>query len=312
MKVYNTLSIPCSHSGHIVTVGGFDGVHLGHQSILKEMVRISKVTRIPSLVITFLHPPKFMLEGITPPELLTLPQEKEEILKKFDIDEVVVLKFDETLRETTARDFLEKELIQKIKARWFVLGFNHAFGKGREGTQEFLAKHLPDFGYGLTIVPPVVHNNIPASSSNIRKLLREGDLETASKLLGYPYTVTGEVVAGAGLGKGIGFPTINIDVHPFKVLPSNGVYAVEVFLRDVKYIGAANIGVAPTLQKRSELVLEVHLLNFDHKQTYGEKVKVRFIRRIRPEIRFKSSDELRSQIFRDIETVKIIFERAKD
>ena len=137
-------------------------------------------------------------------------------------------------------------------------------------------------------------------------MLREGNLETATKLLGHSYSVVGDVVPGAGLGKSLGFPTINLKVHPYKILPSNGVYAVEVYLKNLRYIGAANIGVAPTIQKRSKPVLEIHLLNFDHREIHGEKVEVKFVQRIRPEIKFQSIEELRSQINEDIRKVKRI------
>lgn len=309
MKVYRTFAHPCRHEGHITTVGGFDGVHKGHQRILQEMTRLKEELQLPTLVVTFEVPPKFRIEN-RPPELLTTVDEKLELLETAGVDEVVLLAFDDRIRNTPAAEFLEHYLLRELRSRWIVLGYNHRFGKGREGSPAFLAERVETLGFGLTLIPPWTHKGIPASSSNIRRLLKAGQVTDAAALLGRPYTVRGKVVRGRDLGKRLGFPTANLDVPPEKLLPADGVYAVRVRWQNHPYWGAANLGVAPTTGPNQPRRLEVHLLNFDHQSLYNETLEVEFLRFLRHEQRFESLDALKAQIQQDLLAVQEMAERG--
>ncbi len=311
MKVFRDFRHPCHHSGHITTVGGFDGVHIGHQRILQEMAHLKGALGVPTLVVTFEVPPKFIIEERTP-NLLTTVNEKLALLEASGVDEVVLLEFNEALRNTTASEFLERILLEELRSQWIVLGFNHRFGKGREGTPAFLAERVETLGFGLTLIPPLKYKGIPASSSNIRRLLKEGKVEDAAALLGRPYAVSGTVVEGRKAGKLLGFPTANLQVPPEKLLPADGVYAVRVRWQGRSFWGAANLGTAPTFGPDHPRQLEVHILNFNHQSLYGQEIEVEFLRFIRKEQRFESVEALRAQIERDLAAVRDLAKGASD
>ncbi len=300
MRVLSPSELPCTlHRGHVVTIGSFDGLHVAHQALLREMVARSRRMGIPSVVVTFRVPPKYFIRR-EPPRLLTTWEERLPLYRKLRVQEILLLDFDEALMDTPADVFLHQFLVQGLQARWVVIGFNHRFGRNREGGPEFLARYVEPFQFGLTLLPPLKVDGLVVSSSVIRKLVQEGAVDRAARLLGYFYTIHGRVYADRGLGQKTLVPTANIAPPPEKLLPASGVYAVFLRVGRTRYPAVANLGVSPTLQERQQPVLEVHV---PHQQVnlVGRKVAVEFVARLRGEQRFPDVDSLRKQIQKDIE-----------
>lgn len=278
-----------------VTVGGFDGVHVAHQTLLEEMVRIARMDGLRTLVFTFEIPPKalFSNEGL----LLSTPAEKVELLRARGVDYLILARFEE-VKEVSPWAFVEDFLIRRYRARRVILGFNHRFGKDRKGDLRFLVDHLPKWGFILHALPPIRVEGETVSSSLIRRLLLNGQVEQAARLLGRPYEVRGEVIPARGIGRELGFPTANLQVPPRKLLPKVGVYAVRVHAKGRWYRGAANIGL-----REGHKHLEVHILDFSG-ELYGEELRVHFLRWVREERRFPDRAALRAQIARDVARIR--------
>ncbi|MCS7206217.1 MAG: bifunctional riboflavin kinase/FAD synthetase [Leptospiraceae bacterium] len=282
-----------------ITLGVFDGIHIGHQELLKRIQR--KRDSYKRILVTY-HPHPDIVLGKRREkygmELFTY-EEKVSLLQKYDIDVVVVLPFTQELANTTAEIFLEKILVEKLKAKYIVIGYDQCFGKGREGNFEFLKKREEKYGYHVEQLSPVKIDDKIVSSSRIRELLKAGEIRQANLLLGKNFFITGTVVKGFQRGKLIGFPTANLDVPLTKVIPKIGVYIGYCELGGVLYKAMINIGFNPTFNNQL-LSIEAHILNFD-KLIYGEIVKFHFVDRIRDEMKFSSVDELRNQLQKDRE-----------
>ncbi|MCY2960048.1 MAG: bifunctional riboflavin kinase/FAD synthetase [Planctomycetota bacterium] len=305
---------PTAPNGAVVSVGVFDGVHLGHQEILRRNVETARALGARSTVVTFRQHPKSVLLGRAPRTLTSL-EHRLELFRRAGIEHAVALTFDEALRAIPAADFAREFLAGSLHARRLVLGFDSKFGRGREGTPEFLAA----LGLSVDVVGQVVLGGRPVSSTAIREAVELGDLEAAAAMLGRPVAVHGEVVAGDKLGRRIGFPTANLDLH-HELHPPTGVYAVRV--RVVRYgqearigpelSGVANIGFRPTIEgARPETPrIEVHLLDFDG-DLYGEHVELEFVAWLRPEQRFDGLPALQAQIARDVLAARATLERGR-
>ncbi len=301
MKVLQLSDLPLLIESSSVTVGGFDGFHKGHVFILNELINGARRRGEPSILVTFKIPPRIVLTG-EPDSLLMTPEEKIETAKDFGLDYLLLLDFTDELREMGAFEFLHTILIEGLKARRIVLGFNHHFGRNREGDIHFLANHLEEFGFVLTVIPPIKINGRTVSSSLVRQLLREGKVEDARSCLGRPYSIRGRVVKGQGIGERIGYRTANLQVDPLKLIPSDGVYVVKVIVKNGTYGGVMNIGRRPTVdgQRRS---VEVHLIDYNG-ELYGCTLNVEILKRLRGEKKFDDLDSLRRQIEHDIEEAK--------
>jgi len=284
--------------GSIVTIGNFDGVHLGHQKVISTVVSLARAFRIEPLVITFKGHPKFLKMSPEARYLLTTYEEKIFLIKQLGIKHVEVLEFNETLMQMGVEEFLNY-LKKNFNMQHLVMGFNHHFGRNREGTPERVSRLLNNFNFYLTVVPPVFIGEHVISSTLIRDLLKEGRVDKAAKALGRLYAVSGIVSKGRGVAGELGFKTVNITVHGNKLLPRNGVYAVEVLYGEKILKGVAYIGKSPTLGL-GEHRLEVHLINFN-KHIYGENLTVNFVKFIREEKKFASLNDLTQQIRKDIE-----------
>ncbi len=284
----------------ILTIGTFDGVHLGHRKIIRDVVDRAKKTGCESAAITFSVPPRLYFFPSNEPALLTTVTEKKELLKSCGIDKVHVLDFDENLARLSAADFFKKFVIKKCRAQEIIVGYNFGFGHNREGDARFLEKAGAENGIRVKIFPAVVSKSVPISSGRIRDALKEGNLKLANSLLGEPYRVSGKVVHGQHLGSRLGFPTANLDIDKNKIVPL-GVYAVQAGLTGKKiYKGMANVGFRPTVTGSGLKVksVEIHLFNFSG-NLYGKTLRVRFIAKIREERAFPSLDELRGQLKKD-------------
>jgi riboflavin kinase/FMN adenylyltransferase len=287
----------------ILTMGTFDGVHLGHQAIIKEMNNRRGKHQKSTLVTFEPHPQDVIGKKEREIKLLTLLDEKIEILNLTGLDRLIVIPFAREFSLIEPEEFIEKILVSKIGMKEIIIGFNHAFGKNRRGGFELLKDLEDKFGYVVDMIKPVYFNGENISSTRIRSVIKDGNVELASSLLGRNYSLSGIVVKGDGRGKKLGFPTANIDISSQKkLIPSNGVYEVLVFHSKGKYKGAMNIGTRPTFGL-TQKTIEVFILDFD-KNIYGERLKVEFVRRIRDEQKFNSVDELIKQMEKDVGLIK--------
>ncbi|MDX1903747.1 MAG: bifunctional riboflavin kinase/FAD synthetase [Thermonemataceae bacterium] len=281
----------------VLSSGSFDGIHLGHQQILKRLVQIAKENKGQSVIITFFpHPRLFFGQEVS---LLNTLEEKIILLDKIGIDYLLILPFDKELANYTAEEFIQKIYIETTHTKKLVIGYDHHFGKGREGNFTFLAKNITQYPFQIEEIPAKDIDNIAISSTKIRKALLSGDTKTACLYLGRPYSLKGKVIQGDKLGRKLGFPTANLEIaEAYKLIPKEGVYAVEVFWKTNKYEGMLHIGRRPTLQKQNDLRIEVHLLNFEQ-EIYDEYLELHFIDFIRENIKFENLEQLTQQLAED-------------
>lgn len=287
----------------IVTIGNFDGVHIGHQKVLKAVKDRAKKLRLLSVVYTFEpHPLKVVAPHKSPP-LLTILEEKIGLIKASGIDYLILARFTKEFASQHPKKFVEDVLVKQLKAKEVWVGHDYAFGKGRAGTIEHLKGLGKKFGFKVSVIPACKKRGIIISSSKIREYVKDGKIKEAASLLGRYYSVCGKVVKGRNIGKHLGFPTANIEIH-HELIPKDGIYAVRVLLGNAIYKGAANIGFAPTFHIKKRAV-EAHIIGFKG-NIYGRKLKIEFIQRLRGEKTFKDIKELATQIQRDIEKIKKI------
>lgn len=289
--------------GAVVSLGMFDGVHLGHQAILSANVARARALGAAPTVITFRRHPKQLLLGRAPKTLTTL-EHRLDLFARAGIEHAAVLNFDAALRSLTAAEFARQIAVRDLGARYFVLGFDSKFGRDRGGTPEYLRS----LGFEVEVAPKVVIQGRPVSSTAIREAVELGDLPAAAAMLGRPVSVFGRVVHGSNLGHRIGFPTANLNLHQ-ELHPPSGVYACRVHLLGEgtrrPHPGVANIGFRPTVapEPPRRPQVEVHLLDFEG-DLYGRRIELEFVARLRGEKRFAGVDELSAQIARDVEEAR--------
>lgn len=289
-----------------LTIGTYDGVHLGHQKIINALIRESLKRGLNSALAYFPSPPRFFFSGETVNCLITLPEEREKLLRKLRVENITKVPFDSVLAEMSAEKFFNDIILKGHDAAGLCVGRDFAFGKNRRGNAEFLMKHCAAAGIRFKAMSFVTFGGHKVSSSLIRTFLRNGRVEEANKCLGWNYTVSGKVVKGEGIGRRLGFPTANIDAHPAKILPP-GIFAARVRLDKGVFHGVVNVGHRPTVDSLDGcLLLEVHILDFD-RDIYGRKLEVEFIRHLRSERKFKSKEALQRQILQDIRIARKYF-----
>jgi riboflavin kinase / FMN adenylyltransferase len=283
----------------IMTIGNFDGVHLGHQVIFRTLCRRAREIGGTSLVLTFDPHPLKVLAPERCPLLITPTAKKLSIMRGCGLDVIVCLPFTQGLADLTPVAFVEEVLVGTIGIREIYVGYNFAFGKGRQGSIALLQELGQHHGFRVHIVEPIAVKGRVVSSSMIRQWIQEGSVDEAALLLGRLYSITGTVVEGYQKGRELGFPTANVR-PPDELIPGRGVYAVMVDWREQRYEGVANIGFNPTFG-RTQLSVEIHLFDFSQ-QLYGEAVEVSFVKKIRDERAFPSVTDLVKQINQDVET----------
>jgi riboflavin kinase/FMN adenylyltransferase len=287
----------------VATVGTFDGVHLGHWAVLQEIRARAEATGRRSVLVTFDPHPLRIVRPEHAPRLLTTPVEKKEILAESGLDWAVFVTFTEALSRYEPRRFVEEILVGRLGVEELVIGYDHGFGRDREGDPETLELIGRELGFSVDVVPPVAAAGGAVSSTRIRSLLSEGDVAAAGLCLGRPYSVRGIVVRGDGRGRQLGFPTANLQVTGGdKLIPPPGIYAVRGVLRSGTYAGALHLGPRPTF-KGSPPSIELHLIDFD-RDIYGEEVRVDFVRQLRGVEPFTTVDALVRQIRADVETAR--------
>ncbi|MGQ0750854.1 MAG: bifunctional riboflavin kinase/FAD synthetase [Betaproteobacteria bacterium] len=293
-----------------LTIGNFDGVHLGHQAMLAELVGAARERSLPACVLTFEpHPREFFAPDQAPARLTSL-REKVERLSAHDIDRVHVCRFNYELAQVSAREFIERVLVRGLGARWVLVGDDFRFGARRSGNFVTLAQSGPALGFEVKAMESVVLEGERVSSTAVRNALAQGDLARAARLLGRPYSISGRIVRGDGVGRKLGFATANVQMKHNRP-PLTGIFAVEVWgIGDRPLRGAASLGVRPTVKQQGRPVLEVHLLDFDD-LVYGKHVRVDFLHKLRDEEKYADLATLTRQIGIDVEQVRAYFARRR-
>jgi len=285
------------HRGCVVTIGNFDGVHLGHQAVLGQLAEQAQTIGLPTTVVTFEPQPQEFFAPSMAAARLTRFREKFQALKRYSVDRVLCLRFDEQFASMSAEAFIEQVLVQGLDVKYLVVGDDFQFGKGRQGTFELLCEAGNKLGFPVVNMHTFNIEGERVSSTRVRNALEQGDLVLAEQLLGRPYRMCGRVAHGDKRGRTIGFPTANIHLHR-KTSPVQGVYAVEMFgVKGEPVAGVANVGNRPTVDGTRSL-LEVHLFDFNE-EIYGKYVHVNFVHKIRNEMKFDSFELLKEQIKKD-------------
>ena len=310
MKVYTNLESFRHVKRPVITTGTFDGVHLGHRKIIRRLQEIAGTTGGETVIFTFFpHPRLVLFPDDTRLRLLNTQKEKIELLEKAGIDHLILFPFTKDFSRMTAVEYVRDILVNQLHIHRLVIGYDHHFGRNREGSIENLRELGPVYDFEVEEIPAEEVNDVQVSSTKIRAALGEGDIATATRYLGYEYMLSGKVVSGKQLGRSIGFPTANIQAgDPLKLIPADGVYAVKVKIKSVYYNGMLNIGKKPTVNSNSvsDKTIEVHIFDFQG-ELYNETITVEFAGKIREEEKFADLSLLRSQLEKDkMEAINIL------
>lgn len=298
MKVYHNLQSYSSSSKTIVTLGTFDGVHIGHRVILEKLKTQANINSLESLVLTFFPHPRMVLQQNSEIKLLNTIAEKIQLLESINIDNLIIHPFDIEFSRLTAEEFVKDILVDKLNTAKIIIGYDHRFGRNRTATIEDLIEFGKLYNFEVEQILAKELDEVTISSTKIRKALENGNISLANEFLGYNYFISGKIISGKKIGRTIDFPTANIKIEEnYKLIPKNGVYIVSSEINKVTVFGMMNIGNNPTVDGNSESI-EVHFLNFNQ-DLYNEKLKISFITRIRDEEKFNSIEELKNQLKKD-------------
>ncbi len=291
-------NIPAGQRCAVVTIGNFDGIHLGHQLIFRRLSEEARREKCPAVVITFEPHPKMILHPERRPfYLITSPEEKIRLLADLDMDTLILIPFTLEYARTTAEEFVRGVLWEKLHIRKIIIGHDYTFGRGKEGNESFLTAFGERLGFAVEVMNAVQVGGMTVSSTRIREAILAGEVGVAATLLGRPYNLSGRVIPGHRRGVSLGFPTANIEPDK-ELVPPRGVYAVQILLEGNRRPGGLNIGFNPTFDDQ-KLSIEVHIFDFNE-DIYGKTLDILFIERLRDEVRFASPGELITQIERDI------------
>ncbi len=291
----------------MVTVGTFDGLHIGHQKVISELIHAAKTIDGESVVVTFFPHPRTVLQPGFDLRLILSRKEKIHFLEKMGVENLVCIEFTKEFAQTSSEDFIEKFIVAPIAPKKIIIGYDHHFGKDRRGDLGFIKNMAEKYGFEVDQVAKLDVNEVAISSSKIRDAIRGGDMRTATAYLGTPYSISGIVVKGNQIGRTLGFPTANIQPEePKKIIPNYGVYASLVEWNGKLYKGMSNIGIRPTLEDH-RLTIEVNIFDFDQ-DIYDEFLTLFFLEYIREEKKFRDLDLLRRRLIIDKLKVKGILE----
>ena len=298
MKIFNSIQTFQSNQRTIVTIGTFDGVHIGHKKILERISKRALAMNCESLALTFFPHPRMVLQHDTTIKLLNTLEEKIKLLEQLGLDNLIIHPFDKEFSQLSAEDFVKKILVDQLQVQKIVIGYDHRFGRNRTADISDLIQFGLKYNFEIEEISAEEINDIAVSSTKIRNALMNGEIETATNYLGYNYSLTGKVVKGKQLGRTIGFPTANIEVHEtYKLIPKNGVYIVSSVIEKQVIYGIMNIGNRPTLNGDNQTI-EVHFLDFN-KDIYNQNIEIVFLKYIREEEKFNSLEDLKAQILKD-------------
>jgi riboflavin kinase/FMN adenylyltransferase len=295
LKIYQSLNEFIPTKKTIVTLGTFDGVHLGHNVILDKICNIAKQENLESVLLTFFPHPRLIVSNDTEIKMLNTLSEKAILLEEKGIQNFIIHPFDKFFSELFPREFVEQVLIKQLNIQKIIIGYDHKFGKNRAADFNDLIAFGKEFGFEVEEISAKQVDEVSVSSTKIRNSLIEGNISLANAYLGYPYMLSGIVVKGNQLGRTIGFPTANIEISEnYKLIPKNGVYIVTAIVNNQTIFGMMNIGIKPTLGDNVPTI-EVHLLDFSE-DIYNQKIQVNVIERLRDEQKFDSFESLKSQL----------------
>lgn len=300
MKVYHSLEEFNSVENAVVTTGTFDGVHLGHLEILSRLINVAKETNGESVLVTFHpHPRIVLFPDDQSLRLIQTQAQKIELLDKFGLDHLIIVPFTVEFSRMNATEYVRDVLVNRIGLKKLVIGYDHHFGRNREGNLDQLEELSQVYNFEVEEIPAQILNDVNISSTKIRNALHEGKVEVANKYLGYSYQLSGTVIEGDNRGEGLGFPTANLQIDDkLKLIPKLGVYAVDVEFDGQTERGMMNIGYRPTFYNDEEVSLEVHIIDYSG-NLYGKVIKVHFIQYLRDEKKFNDVEELVSQLKED-------------
>lgn len=309
MNVYRDINEISRDENTVLTIGTYDGVHLGHQKILSLLLKKASELSARNLVVTFEPHPQLVVGNKNGLKILTSIEEKENILREFGIENLLVLPFTKEFAATSSEEFVKSYLIEKIGMKSVIIGYDHRFGKGRDGNHETLELLSQSFGFDVHEVDAVSIDENIISSSKIRSSLLNGEVSEANTFLNRKYFFSGTVVEGKKIGRTLGFPTANLQLtNPNKLIPAIGIYAAEVVWKKQLLKGMLYIGTRPTLDDTHSIVPEVHIFDFDL-DIYGEELEVHLVERVRDEMKFSSVENLIAQINTDKETCLEILQK---
>ncbi len=312
LKVYHHIDEFEGSGNAVVTTGTFDGVHSGHQAIIKRLNEIAAKENGESVLLTFYpHPRMVLFPDDIDLKLLTTQEEKIKLLEKYGVQHLIIHPFTKDFSRLTSLQFVREILVSKIKTKKLVIGYDHHFGRNREGSFEHLKESGSLYGFSVEEIPAQDVDHVAVSSTKIRHALKEGDVKTAKEFLGHDYTLTGKVIDGEKKGRELGYPTANISVESrYKLIPAIGIYAVKTEVEGNLYNGMLYIGSRPTLNGTYQSI-EVNLFDFD-KDIYGKHITVHFISRIRNDIKFDNLNQLKEQLAADkLMAIHLLNQREK-
>ena len=310
MRIFHDLSNLPKYENTILTLGIFDGVHLGHKKIFEKLKKKAALTNCRNLVITFSPHPRNVISGKREIMLLTTTEEKIKLFEEFGIENLLILNFTKEFSQQSSEMFFKDYIIEKIGIKEIIVGYDHHFGKGRSGDVNTLRKMGIEFGFDVTTVEPFKINDEAVNSTKIRKALSEGNIKTANAFLGRGYSFSGIVIEGDRRGRELGFPTANISIdNEEKLLPSLGIYAVELMFDNEKYQGLLSVGIRPTFYNSGKIIPEVYLYDFN-RDIYNKTITVKIIDWIRAEEKFPSAEALVEQMQKDKVKGLEIFKKA--
>ena len=295
MKIIRSIAAFNSSEKTIVTIGTFDGIHIGHQKILKDLIRTAKKENKKSVLLTFFPHPRMVLQKDVSIRLINTIEEKSSLLEKMGLDYLIIHPFSQEFSRLSALDFVRNILANQLNTSRLIIGYDHHFGKNREGNIHQLREYSLLYDFEVEEIPAQDIDNVSVSSTKIRTALKEGRLKTANNYLGYHYMLNGTIVNGKKLGGKIGFPTANLDIkEPYKLIPKTGVYVIKTIIDAVLYTGMMNIGFNPTVEGKHQTI-EAHLFDFN-KDLYGRKITVELLYFLREEQKFNSIEDLIIQL----------------
>ncbi len=308
MRIFFNVNEITRNPNTILTIGTFDGLHLGHQEIIKKLLERSDFHKGRNLLITFHPHPRKIVQGLNEQKILSTLEEKSEILEKLGLDNLFVINFTKEFSQQSPTEFIRDFIIKNIGLKEIVVGYDHKFGKSREGNHETLKVLGQNFGFDITIVDEFKINDEVVNSTKIRTALMNGNIKKANSFLGRPYSFSGIVVEGDKRGRILGYPTANLKLdNEDKLLPALGIYAAEVSIDNDKFIGLLSVGQRPTFYDNGDIVPEVYIYDFDS-SIYNKRITVSIIEKIRGEEKFSSPEELINQMNKDREAGLKIFE----
>jgi len=298
LKIYHSLYDFKPEKKTVLTLGTFDGVHKGHQKIIKNLVKTAAEKKCESLILTFFPHPRMVLQEPSEIKLLNTMKEKSMLLESLGVNHLIIHPFDQGFSRLSAEEFVVEILLKQLGLQKIIIGYDHRFGRNRSADIHDLIQYGEEYNFEVEQISALEIDSISVSSTKIRTAIQEGNILKANEYLGYPYFLTGKVIKGKSIGRTLGFPTANISIEEsYKLIPKNGVYVVETNLDSKRVYGMMNIGFNPTLEDNKHSI-EIHFLNFSG-DLYNQSLKISVLQRIRDEVKFDSLDKLQQQLEAD-------------